>query len=233
MERLIDLSQEIHKDALVFSAHPRPMILPYATHEETAREYGTGFSFQSRLLQMSDHMSTHVDAFCHVDPDPAAPDISQMHPDLFWGPALCLDVSGVSPRTYVRVPHLEEASRRAGLAVERGDILLLYSGHYRRTQGRPEFLTDYAGPDEEAALWLAARGIKALGVEPPSADNPEDLSFPTHRVLARRRIVVFENLANLDQVVNRRFRFFGLPLKIRGGTGSPIRAFALVEAEQT
>ncbi len=233
MEKLIDLTQEIHKDALVFAAHPRPLILPYATHEETGREYGTGFSFQSRLLQMSDHMGTHVDAFCHVDPDPAAPDISQMPLDLFWGPALCLDISGVRPKTYVTVAHLEDASRQARLAIEKGDMLLLYSGHYRRTQGRPEFLTDYAGPDAAAARWLAARGIKALGVEAPSADNPEDLSFPTHRILVQNRIVVIENLANLEEVVNRRFRFFGLPLRIRGGTGSPIRAFALVQTEQT
>lgn len=229
MEKLIDLSQEIHKEAPVFPAHPRPLILTYSTHEETGRELGTGFSFQSRLLQMSDHMGTHVDAFCHVDPDPAAPDISQMPLDLFWGPALCLDVSDVPPKTYIRVTHLEEASRRAGLAIEKGDILLLYSGHYRRTQDRPEFLTDYAGPDEEAARWLAARGIKALGVEAPSADNPEDLSFPTHRILVQNRIVVIENLAHLEEVVNRRFRFFGLPLRIRGGTGSPVRAFALLE----
>lgn len=228
MEKLIDLSQEIHKDAPVFAAHPRPMILPYATHEETGREYGTGFSFQSRLLQMSDHMGTHADAFCHVDPDPAAPDISQMSPDLFWGPALCLDLSGVPARTYIRTSHLEEAVQKAGLTIERGDIVLLFSGHYLRTYGRPEFLTDFAGPDTDAAKWLAAQGIKALGVEAPSADNPQDLSFPTHRILVQHRIVVFENLANLEQVANRRFRFFGLPLRIRGGTGSPVRAVALL-----
>jgi kynurenine formamidase len=229
MEKLIDLSHEIHKDAPVFPAHPRPLILPYATHEETRRELGSGFSFQSRLLQMSDHMGTHVDAFCHVDPDPAAPDISQMPLELFWGPALCIDVSTVPSRGYIRVSDLEQGLSRAGLSLQKGDILLLYSGHFQRTQERPEYLTEYAGPDEAAARWLVGKGIKALGFDTPSADHPEDPSFPVHTLLVRNRIVVIENLANLEAVVNRRFRFFGLPLRIRGATGSPIRAFALLE----
>jgi len=42
-------------------------------------------------------------------------------------------------------------------------------------------------------------------------------------------ITHFENLANLDQVVGKRFTFIGFPLKIREGTGSPVRAVAVVE----
>ncbi len=44
-----------------------------------------------------------------------------------------------------------------------------------------------------------------------------------------KHITHYENLANLDQVVGRRFTFAGFPLRIRGGTGSPVRAVAIVE----
>ncbi len=42
-------------------------------------------------------------------------------------------------------------------------------------------------------------------------------------------ITHFENLANLDQVVGKRFTYIGFPLRIREGTGSPVRAVAVLE----
>jgi kynurenine formamidase len=42
-------------------------------------------------------------------------------------------------------------------------------------------------------------------------------------------IAHYENLANLDQLVGKRFTFVGFPLRIRGGTGSPVRAVAVLD----
>jgi kynurenine formamidase len=53
--------------------------------------------------------------------------------------------------------------------------------------------------------------------------------FPVHMMCRANGITHYENLCNLDQLVNRRFTFFGFPLRIRGGTGSPVRAVAILD----
>jgi len=74
-----------------------------------------------------------------------------------------------------------------------------------------------------------------IGCETPSIDNPvamaldADPAFPAHRACRDRGMLNTENLANLEAVVGRRFTYIGLPLKLKGGTGCPIRAIAIVE----
>lgn len=52
------------------------------------------------------------------------------------------------------------------------------------------------------------------------------LSIRCH--LPRQQVIIaIKNLANLDQLAGKRFTFIGFPLRIRGGTGSPVRAVAL------
>ena len=71
--------------------------------------------------------------------------------------------------------------------------------------------------------------MKVFGVDSPSPDNPISRTYPVHMMCRARHITHYENLANLDQVVGRRFTFAGFPLHIRDGTGSPVRAVAIVE----
>ena len=70
--------------------------------------------------------------------------------------------------------------------------------------------------------------VKTFGVDSPTPDNPASVSYPIHMMCRRERITHYENLANLDQVVNARFTFAGFPLKLLGGHGGPTRAVALV-----
>ncbi len=51
-----------------------------------------------------------------------------------------------------------------------------------------------------------------------------------HRICGKLQFTHYENLINLDKLVGlNRFQFIALPLKICGGTGSPIRAVAVLE----
>ena len=85
------------------------------------------------------------------------------------------------------------------------------------------------GLDEQAGNWLAEHGVKIFGVDSPSPDNPISRTYPVHMMCRAKHITHYENLANLDQVTGLRFTFAGFPLRIRGGTGSPVRAVAIVE----
>jgi kynurenine formamidase len=117
-----------------------------------------------------------------------------------------------------------------------GDIVLIYTGHYERTYGTPAWLTDFAGLTPEAARWLAAKGVRNFGVEAVSVDHPDrqvaarEKGFPVHVVCRETGMTHMEGMINLGQLVGKgRFQFIGFPLKIEGGTGSPIRAVALLD----
>ena len=108
-------------------------------------------------------------------------------------------------------------------------MLLLRTGTADRVGGTPEYTSRYAGFDQSAADWLGDHDVKIFGVDSPSPDTPGDRTYPIHLFSRARGITHYENLANLAAVVGRRFTFFGIPLRIRGGTGSPVRAVALLD----
>jgi kynurenine formamidase len=150
--------------------------------------------------------------------------------EYFWGSAICIDLSHIRYPNYFEPRDLEEALSRSGQEIRPGDIVLLHTGHHDRNYGTNMFQTDYSGLSYDAAKWLAEQGVVNIGVDAPAIDlTPDDNDFSAHLVCGEYHITNTENLCNLDKVVNKRFLYMGLPLKIREGTGSPIRAVALVE----
>ena len=81
----------------------------------------------------------------------------------------------------------------------------------------------------DAARWLAEqRQVKAVGLDTASIDYGQSSLFESHRVLYERNIPAFENLTALDQLPPRGATVYALPMKIRGGSGSPLRAIASI-----
>ncbi|HYA99829.1 MAG TPA: cyclase family protein [Ktedonobacteraceae bacterium] len=228
MPRFIDLSQEIFQGMKVYPGHLKTVIWEHHTHEETVKNFEGGFSYQSRGLLMSDHGPTHVDALSHLDPRPEAPSIDKMSLDLFYGDATCIDVSNFEPRTYITAADIDATIAKHGTNVRKGDILLFYTGTYNKSYSTADYVSMYPGLDESASMWIVEKGIKTFGVDSPSPDNPASRTYPCHMMCRKYGITHFENLCNLDQVVNKRFTFIGFPLRIRNGTGSPVRAVALM-----
>ncbi len=229
MPRLIDLSQEIYQGMQVYPGHLKTVVWEHVSHEETAKNFEGGFSFKSKGLMMNDHGPTHVDAINHLDPRDDAPSIDEMPLDTFYGPATCVDLSYKEPRSYIPAEEIEAAVQKAGVEVSEGDTLLIYTGTYDRVHGTKEYTSQYPGLDESAGEWLKEKRVKVFGVDSPSPDNPISKTYPVHMMCRETGITHYENLANLDQLVGKRFTFAGFPLKIRGGTGSPVRAVAILD----
>ena len=100
-----------------------------------------------------------------------------------------------------------------------------------RLWGTPGYLHDFPGLHVDAVHWLADRRILMFGVEAVSPAPEGEPNFKAHMACAARGITHMECLWNLDKLVGKgRFRFVGFPLKIRGGTASPIRAVAILNA---
>jgi kynurenine formamidase len=226
--RIVDLSQEIDNGVPVYPGHLKTVLFDHASHDETRPRFEGGFSFQTKGLLMNDNGPTHVDSFSHLDPDPAAATIDQMPLDLFYGEALCLDVSRVPPRTDIGPADLDHALADSGQPLSEGDILLLYTATWNRHGGTPAYLTEFPGLGEAGSQWLLDHGVKAFGVDSSTPDNPASTTYPCHMMCRRHHVTHYENLASLDQVAGTRFVFAGFPLRLKGAHGGPTRAVALI-----
>lgn len=231
MPRLVDLSQDIHTDMMVYPGHLKTVVFDHAHHWETAPRFEGGFSFQTKGILINDNGPTHVDSFSHLDPDPDALTIDQMPLDIFTGPAICLDVTDQAPETDIEVAVLEAALERSGQDIGAAEIVLFHTGTHDRHAGTREYLSQFPGLGAEASEWIADHGIKAFGVDTPTPDNPISKTYPCHMMCRARGLTHYENLCNLGEVAGRSFTFVGFPLKIRGGHGGPTRAVAILEDE--
>ena len=152
---------------------------------------------------------------------------------MFYTEGICLDLSHKGLRELIETSDLERALSEAGLEIKQGDTVLLYTDHYRRTFGTDDW-DNGPGISVDAARWLGQQKIAAFGVETMSPGVRHVSNKEVHRICGELGFTHYENMINLYQLIGRgRFRFIGLPLKIRGGTGSPVRAIAVFEGGVT
>ena len=226
--RLVDLSQDIFEGMKVYPGHLKTVTFQHVTHEETAPRFDGGFSFQTWGFMLNDNGPTHVDSFSHLDPDPTAPTIDQMPLDLFYGDALCVDVSEIAPATDITPGQIEAALSKDGLELNRGDMLFFYTATFDRFAGTARYLSDFPGLGAEASQWVLDQGVKTFGVDSSTPDNPTSRTYPCHMMCRANHITHYENLI-LTEVVGRRFTFVGFPLKVVGAHGGPTRAVAILD----
>lgn len=227
--KIVDLSQEIYQGMPVYPGHLKTVIFTHATHEETLRQVGTGFSYETQGIMFCDHGPTHVDAVCHLSRDPSAESIDQLSLSKCITPAICIDVSDVERKTQFGAEKIKAELDRWNLSIENGDTVLFYTAHWDRYYGKPEYMTDHPGLTREGTEYILDQGAINFGIDCTSPDMWYDKSYPCHTLCAERKITHYENLANLKEVVGKRFIFAGIPLKIRKGTGSPVRAVAILQ----
>lgn len=190
---------------------------PFFDEVATLADYG----YRERRIQMGSHAGTHMDAPAHMLE--GGQTLDQMPLDAFMGRGFVLDARELKS---IERCHLEAFES----AISTCDFLLLHTGWSERW-GRPDYFEGYPCLTQEAALYLAEKKLKGIGVDSPSVDAVDSADYPIHKSLLERGFVIIENLFNLDQLLGKSFEFYALPMKLENAEGSPVRAMARVDYE--
>jgi len=200
-----------------------------------------GYYYAAHRFRSAEHGGTHLDAPVHFAE--GRDSVEAIPLERLMGEAVLVDVREACARDAdheIRTEALLAWEAEHGRIPE-GAILLLRTGFGERWPHRLGYLgTDrrgaaavaelhFPGLHPGAATWLARdRRIAAVGIDTASIDRGQSTDFRSHRVLSEQQIPAFENLANLEQLPATGFRVIALPMKIRGGSGAPLRAVALL-----
>jgi len=204
-----------------------------------------GFYYSAYNYCAAEHGGTHLDAPVHFAKGKWAAD--EIPLEKLTGAAAIIDVSGKALKDadyLISVNDIEAWEKTNGKLKD--DIILLF-----RT-GYGSFYPDakkYLGTDErgldavaklhfpaihpDAAEWLVKnRKIKAVGLDVASVDYGQSKDFRTHQILYEQNIPGFENVANLDKLPVKGAFVIALPMKIKGGSGGPLRIVAIVPGKE-
>ena len=178
--------------------------------------------WNTTLLHLYSHAGTHLDAPYHFLE--GGDTVEALVLEKCVGPAQVIDLTFLKPRDLITVEHLAPHAERIGP----GARLLLKTGWSARADSL-DYRTHFPRVSLPLAEWLAERRIALLGVEAPAVASVTDKEELTtvHQTLLGAGIVIVESLANLDALQKEEVTFVSLPLKIKGGDGSPVRAIAI------
>jgi kynurenine formamidase len=200
-----------------------------------------GYFYSAYRYSAAEHGGTHLDSPVHFAKGRHT--VDQIPLQQLMGAAIVIDVTqqcATNADYQVSVADFQNWERRHG-RIARGTIVLLRTGFGKRYPDRAQYLgTDergaeavaklhFPGLDPEAARWLTQnRSIKAIGLDTASIDYGQSTLFESHRTLFENNIPAFENVANLDQLPLKGFSVIALPMKIKSGSGGPLRIVALL-----
>lgn len=218
----IDLTHPMKVGMPVWPTHP-----PFC--QEVIESIERGDVACNHALCLSEHSGTHFDAPLHFVLDGKS--IDEMSLSRFFGRMATIDARHCAPRDTVDINQIIEFEEKHG-SIKAGDAVFFHFGwdrYWNDPAPHERFLRDWPGLSQEASEYLRDRRVGVVGCDCLSIDPYGSANFPAHNILLGAGILVGENFANLGHLPPYCF-LIALPLAIAGGSGSPIRAVALVKA---
>jgi kynurenine formamidase len=198
-----------------------------------------GFWYASADFSASEHGGTHIDAPIHFAEGGRS--VDEIPPERLVGPAVVIDVAdrcAADPDYELTVADIEAWEARHG-PIEPDALVFMRSGWGARWPDAARYLgtttpddarsLHFPGMGRAAAEFLVTqRRVRGVGIDTASIDPGRSQDFPVHRVLNGADVYALENVAALDRLPPRGATVYALPVKIRGGTGGPVRIIALL-----
>ncbi|MFN6962479.1 MAG: cyclase family protein [Pyrinomonadaceae bacterium] len=237
--RWIDLTHDF-SDETIYWVNAEPF-----RREGTAAMTDKGFFYAAGNYSAAEHGGTHVDAPVHFAEGKKT--VEQLEISQLIGGAVKIDVSDKAAADRDYLVSVDDITRweSANGRLPDGVILLLQTGFGKYWPDKKQYLgTDqrgdaaakdlhFPGLDPAAAKWLVDnRKIKAIGIDTASIDRGQSTTFDSHVTLMTANVPAFENVANVDQLPAKGFQIVALPMKIKGGSGAPLRIAAFVPGGQ-
>lgn len=235
----VDLSHDFSSETVYW-----PTATPFSLDVVSAERTAAGYYYAANDFSTSEHGGTHLDAPRHFAEGRHTAD--QVPLERLIGPAVVVDVSARADADAdyrLAVPDLEQWERRHGRIPDES-IVLVRTGWSSRWPDKARYLgttktgaagvaeLHFPGIDSSAARWLAReRRVRAVGIDTPSIDYGQSTTFDTHVILLGENIPAFENVDALDKLPPAGAFVVALPMKIKGGSGGPLRIVALVPGE--
>ena len=214
---LVDVSHVVEHGMITYKGLPAPLVCDFLSRERSRTLYAPGTEFHIGKIEMVANTGTYLDAPFHRYA--GGKDVSELPLDRLAnldGVVVTADPSdrrGIDHRLFER-----HDLRGKAVLVRTG-----WDAHWRTDryfEGHP-FLT------RDAAEYLVGAGAALVGIDSLNIDDTADLTRPVHSALLAAEIPVVEHLRGLDRLPEAGFRFFAVPVKVRGMGTFPVRAFGL------
>jgi kynurenine formamidase len=217
-----------------------PTAKPFTLEVVSAQQTPGGYYYAANNFSAAEHGGTHLDAPVHFAEGKLTTD--QIPIERLVGEAVVVDVqpqSSTNPDYLVDVDALDRWEREHG-SIPGNAIVLFRTGWGRRWPDRSAYLgtsrtgaqavpeLHFPGLDSAAASRLVDRKVRAVGIDTPSIDYGQSSTYLAHRMLFAANIPAFENVANVERLPVTGSFVIALPMKIKGGSGGPLRIVALV-----
>ncbi len=228
--KIVDLSPVIERGMPKWPTHPQIIVDPTITHGHD------GYYCQS--LVMGEHTGAHVDCPAHIIEAMMDKTVDTYPATMIFGPAVKYEMYKLNAKPGDRITREQilELEEQMGDKADKGDIVLMDFGYqkYWKTDSEWKYYALNApGLSADACQLFAEREVKAVGSDTVACDTPvingeELLSYGHRKYWLPNEIFILEMLMNLSEVPTRSY-FMALPLKIKNGSGSPIRPIAIIE----
>jgi kynurenine formamidase len=232
----IDLTHDLSSESVFW-----PTAAPFQLKTDAEGMTEGGYYYSAYSFSGAEHGGTHIDAPVHFAKGANSVDVIPV--DQLIGDAVVVDVSAAVAKNrdlQIAVSDLEAWEREHG-AIPQGSIVLFRTGFSQYWPDAERYLgtalrgeagvaaLSFPGLGTEAATWLVESGkAKAVGIDTASIDYGKSKNFSTHVALMTHNVPAFENVTNLDRLPPAGAFVVALPVKIKGGSGGPLRIVARV-----
>jgi len=218
--RLIDLSHTVEHGLITYKGLPAPILCDFLSREESRAHYAPGTSFQIGKIEMVANTGTYLDSPFHRFAD--GDDLSELKLNSL------ANLDGVVLRAESEGQRAIDASVFSRLDLKRKAVLI-HTGWDAQWQTEKYFEGTHPFLTNDAAQFLADAGVSLVGIDSYNIDDTGDLSRPAHTVLLGTGIPIVEHMCNLGELPESGFKFFAVPVKIKGMGTFPVRAFAIID----
>lgn len=220
MGRFVDLSHVVEDGVVTYPGLPAPVICDFWSREASRAHYAEGTEFHIGKIEMVANTGTYLDSPFHRYADGA--DLSQL------GLEKLADLEGV----LVRIP--PGRGQAIGEAYfqdvdVKGKAVLVHTG-WARHWNTGQYFDGHPFLTEGAANLLKTNGAALVGIDSLNIDDTSGGERPAHTILLGAEILIVEHMCGLEQLPDgQSFRFFAVPVMVKGMGSFPVRAFALIE----